>query len=140
MLVKECMTKDPITISLKEDVQYGFYLLKKHNIRQLPVTNNGYILGIVTERDLRMLIEKEYGIKIESAMSTNLKTISQDKSIETAAQIIHDNKFNALPVVDGKDMLVGIITVTDVLQGLLKVLEDKKQNKINPELPDENYD
>ena len=43
MLVKDCMTKDLITISAREDVHYGFYLLKKHNIRQLPVTNNGYI-------------------------------------------------------------------------------------------------
>lgn len=122
MLVKDCMTKDLITISAREDVQYGFYLLKKHNIRQLPVTNNGNILGIITERDLRMIIEKEYGIKIESAMSKNLQTIIEDDSIETAAKIIHDNKYNALPVVNKKDILVGIITVTDVIEGLLNII------------------
>ncbi|HSG32729.1 MAG TPA: CBS domain-containing protein [Thermodesulfobacteriota bacterium] len=126
MLVKECMTKDPITISTDEDVQYAFYILKKHDIKQLPVTNNGYILGIVTERDLRMLIEKEYGIKIESAMSTNLQTISEDDRIEKAAQIIHYKKYNALPVVDNTDKLVGIITVTDIIEGLLTIINDQK--------------
>lgn len=126
MLVKECMTKDPITISTDEDVQYAFYILKKHDIKQLPVTNNGYILGIVTERDLRMLIEKEYGIKIESAMSTNLQTISEDDRIEKAAQIIHYKMYNALPVVDNTDKLVGIITVTDIIEGLLTIINDQK--------------
>ncbi len=140
MLVKDCMTRDPITISETEDVQYGFYLMKKHNIRQLPVTNNGYILGIVTERDLRMLIEKEYGIKIESAMSTNLQTITEKDCVETAARIIHDYKFNALPVVDKKDILVGIITVVDVIEGLLNIIDEQKHTKARPEMPDENYD
>ena len=98
MLVKDCMTKDLITISAREDVHYGFYLLKKHNTRQLPVTNNGYILVIITERDLRMVIEKEYGINIESTMSKYLHTITEYDAIETAAKIIHDNKYNALPV------------------------------------------
>lgn len=140
MLVKDCMTKDPISISETEDVQYGFYLMKKHNIRQLPVTNNGYILGIVTERDLRMLIEKEYGIKIESAMSTNLKTVPESYSIEAAAEIIHDNKINALPVVNEKDILVGIITVTDILEGLLNTIRKERHKQTKPEMPDENFD
>jgi CBS domain-containing protein len=140
MLVKDCMTKDPITISAREDVQYGFYLLKKHNIRQLPVTNNGYILGIITERDLRTVIEKEYGIKIESAMSTNLQTITEDDPLETAAKIIHDKKYNALPVVNKKDILVGIITVTDVIEGLLNIIDNEKHVKVKAQIPDENYD
>lgn len=140
MLVKDCMTKNPITISEHEDVQYGFYILKKHDIRQLPVTNNGNILGIITERDLRMVIEKEYGIKIKSAMSTNLQTITKEDSVEKAAQIIHDNKYNALPVVDKEDMLVGIITVTDIIEGLLNVINNEKNVKVKPQIPDENFD
>jgi acetoin utilization protein AcuB len=140
MLVKDCMTKDPITISTTEDVQYGFYLLKKHDIRQMPVTNNGNILGIITERDLRMVIEKEYGINIESAMSKNLQTIIEDDSIETAAKIIHDNKYNSLPVVDKGGQLVGIITVTDVIEGLLNIINNEKHIEVKPEIPDESFD
>ena len=140
MLVKDCMTKDPITISAHEDVHYGFYLLKKHNIRQLPVTNNGYILGIITERDLRMVIEKEYGINIESTISKNLHTITEYDAIETAAKIIHDNKYNSLPVVDKGGQLVGIVTVTDVIEGLLNIINNEKHVKVKPQIPDKNFD
>ena len=140
MLVKDCMTKDPITISTTEDVQYGFYLLKKHDIRQMPVTDNGAIKGIITERDLRMVIEKEYGIKIEATMSKNLQTVTEDDSIETAAKIIHDNKYNALPVLNNKDILVGIVTVTDVIEGLLNIINNEKHIEVKPEIPYENFD
>jgi len=140
MLVKDCMTKDLITISAREDVQYGFYLLKKHDVKQLPVIDNGNLLGIITERDLRMVIEKEYGIKIESTMSKNLQTITENDAIETAAKIIHDNKFNALPVVDKGGQLVGIVTVTDVVEGLLNIINNEKHLEVKPEIPDENFD
>ncbi len=140
MLVKDCMTKDLITISAREDVQYGFYLLKKHDVKQLPVIDNGNLLGIITERDLRMVIEKEYGIKIESAMSKNLQTITENDAIETAAKIIHDNKYNALPVVDKGGQLVGIVTVTDVVEGLLNIINNEKHLEVKPEIPDENFD
>ncbi len=140
MLVKDCMTKDLITISAREDVQYGFYLLKKHDVKQLPVIDNGNLLGIITERDLRMVIEKEYGIKIESTMSKNLQTITENDAIETAAKIIHDNKYNALPVVDKGGQLVGIVTVTDVIEGLLNIIKNEKHVKVKPQIPDKNFD
>lgn len=120
MLVKNCMTKKPVTISPEEDVQFGFYLLKKHDVKQLPVTDNGNLLGIITERDLRMVIEKGYGIKIESTMSTNLYTVKENTSIESAAKLIQERKFNALPVINNNNKLVGIITVTDILGGILE--------------------
>jgi acetoin utilization protein AcuB len=55
-------------------------------------------------------------------MSPSPVTILEDKTVEEAAQIIHDRKFNALPVVSTQGELVGIITVTDILNGLLNLL------------------
>jgi len=73
-------------------------------------------------------------------MSTNLQTISKDDSVEKAAKIIHDKKFNALPVVDNKDILVGILTVTDVIEGLLNIINNEKHLQVKPEIPEESFD
>ena len=124
MTVSELMTKNPITVSPDEDVNFGFYLLKKHDIRQLPVVENDKLLGIVTERDLRMLIEKP-PIKIRSAMSTNIYKVTENASVQTAARIVQEKKINALPVLNDANKIVGIITVTDILEGLLQMLKDK---------------
>lgn len=127
MLVKDCMTAKPITIEPTEDVQYAFFLLKKHEIKQLPVIEDGKLIGIITERDLRMVIEKEYGIKIRSAMSTNIQTINENDNLEIAAETLIKRNFNALPVLDDKGELVGIIAATDIISGLLNIINQLKQ-------------
>lgn len=121
MTVKELMTKNPITVPPEEDVNYAFYLLKKYDIRQLPVVSDEGMIGIVTERDLRMLIEKP-PIKIRAAMSTNVFKVNEDTPAESAAKLIQERKINALPVVDDENQLVGIITVTDILGGLIEMI------------------
>ena len=118
MNVKDIMTTNPVTVPPDEDVYYAFYLLKKHNIRQLPVVSDNTLIGIVTERDLRMLIERP-PVKIRSAMSTNVFNIDENASLITAARQIQERKINALPVLSGDNRLVGIITVTDVLSALI---------------------
>lgn len=121
------MTAKPITIEPTEDVQYAFFLLKKHEIKQLPVIEDGKLIGIITERDLRMVIEKEYGIKIRSAMSTNIQTINENDNLEIAAETLIKRNFNALPVLDDKGELVGIIAATDIISGLLNIINQLKQ-------------
>ena len=122
MTVKELMTNNLITVPPEEDVIYAFYLLKKHDIRQLPVVADEGLVGIVTERDLRMLIEKP-PIKIRSAMSTNVFKVNENTPAESAAQLIREKKINALPVVNDENQLVGIITVTDILGGLIDMID-----------------
>lgn len=124
MTVKQIMTRNPVTVPPDEDVYYAFYLLKKHDIRQLPVVSDNELLGIVTERDLRMLIERP-PVKISSAMSTNVVKIDENESLIAAARQIQEKKINALPVLSGDNRLVGIITVTDVLSALInEVIKD----------------
>jgi acetoin utilization protein AcuB len=132
MLVKDLMTVNPITVPPEEDVYYGFYLIKKHNIRQLPVVSNEGLIGIVTERDLRMLIEKP-PVKIKSVMSTNLYTVTEDTTVESAANLIKARKINALPVVNDENTLVGIITVNDILGGILELMNaNSKSSETSP--------
>ncbi|MFQ5788344.1 MAG: CBS domain-containing protein [Thermodesulfobacteriota bacterium] len=121
MYVKNCMTPDPITIRPGEDVKFAFHLLRKHRFRQVPVVKDGKLVGIITDRDLRGVIDQE-NIVVESIMTPDPITILEDATLEGAAQILRNRKINALPVLSKNNELVGIITVTDVFDGLLNLM------------------
>jgi len=121
MLVKNCMTPNPITVTPEEDTKATFDLLKKHRFRQVPVVKDGKLVGIVTDGDLRVAFAQS-SPTVGHIMSSNPVTISEDAAVEKAAQIIRNRKFNALPVVSKTGKLVGIITITDIIDGLLKLL------------------
>jgi acetoin utilization protein AcuB len=134
VLVKNWMTKDPITVDVNDSMQTAAKLLKENNIRGLPVMKNGKLIGIVTDRDLKrasasdantldihellFLIEK---IKIKEVMTKNPITIPVDSTIEEAAEVLLDNKFSRLPVVYNDGNLVGIITQTDIFRVLVSL-------------------
>lgn len=134
MLVKNWMSKDPITVDVNDSMQTAAKLLKENNIRGLPVMKNGKLIGIVTDRDLKrasasdantldihellFLIEK---IKIKEVMTNNPITIPVDSTIEEAAEVLLDNKFSRLPAVDNDGNLVGIITQTDIFRVLVSL-------------------
>jgi acetoin utilization protein AcuB len=134
MLVKNWMTKDPITVDANDSMQTAAKFLKENNIRGLPVMKNGKLIGIVTDRDLKrasasdantldihellFLIEK---IKIKEVMTKNPITIPVDYTIEEAAEVLLDNKLSRAPVVDNNGKLAGIITQTDIFQVLISL-------------------
>jgi acetoin utilization protein AcuB len=121
MLVKNHMTPNPTTITPKEDAKIAFHLLKKYSFRQFPVVKDGTLIGIVTDRDLRPALT-ELDLRVDDVMTPNPVTILEDATVEEAARIISDRKFNALPVVSRTGELKGIITVTDILNSFLNPL------------------
>ena len=87
------------------------------------MVKDGKLVGIITDRDLRVTITlDEDHLIVADVMSSNPVTISEDATVEEAAQMIRNRKFNALPVLSKRGELVGIITVTDILDGLLNLL------------------
>jgi CBS domain-containing protein len=122
MLVKNFMTPNPVVVKPEDGVKFTFNLLKRNRFRQAPVVKDGKLLGMVTDRDLRGAIAEENHVVVADVMSSSPVTISEDATVEGAAKIIRNCKFNALPVVSRKDELVGIISVTDIIDGLLKLL------------------
>jgi len=124
MLVREFMTTNPVTVSPEESINDAFHLLLQHRFRQAPVVEDGKLIGIVTDRDLRMAIFQTYvesSLTVRDVMRFDPVTVSVDEKIEEAARIICDKKFNALPVVSISGDLMGIITTTDILRGVLKL-------------------
>lgn len=123
MLVKEIMIKKVISITKKDTLQKAYQLMKEYSIRHLPVVEKGNLIGIVSDRDLRRalipsLIDK---INISEIMVKSPITVTPQTDIEEAAKLLCIHKIGCLPVVAGKK-LVGIISETDLLSVLVKIL------------------
>ncbi|MGB8705939.1 MAG: IMP dehydrogenase [Gillisia sp.] len=108
------MIIDPVTLPITAIVADAKSNMKEHSIGGIPVIDDeGKLLGIVTNRDLRF--EKNNKRPISEVMtSTNLVTVSEGTSLEDAEEILQENKIEKLPVVNAEDKLVGLITFRDI--------------------------
>ncbi len=111
------MITKPVTLSPDQLVSEAKELMRKFRISGLPVTQRGVLVGILTNRDLRFIARED--IKVSKVMtSENLITASEGITLERATKILHENRIEKLPVVDGKNRLKGLITVKDIQKRL----------------------
>lgn len=108
------MISNPVTINRDAKVKDALNIMAEYKIGGIPVVDNeNYLVGIVTNRDLRF--EKDMEKKIQEVMtSENIITTKQSTDMETAAQILQENKIEKLPVVDENGKLIGLITYKDI--------------------------
>jgi acetoin utilization protein AcuB len=121
MLVEKRMRKNPETIQPEDYLASGLVKMHKGGFRRLPVVQDGKLIGIITDRDLREhagLLERT---RVSAAMTKDLLTVTPRATLEQAAKLMLSHKISGLPVTDaGK--LVGIITTSDILQAFLDIL------------------
>ena len=108
------MIDDPVTISGNHTVGDALNMMRENKIGGIPVVDeNRYLVGIVTNRDLRF--QKDMSRKIEEVMtSKNLVTITEGDQTTDVAEVLLSNKIEKLPVVDKEGKLVGLITYKDL--------------------------
>ena len=129
--VSTIMTKNVVKLNLKDDLTKAEALFKKNKIRHIPVVNGNKILGMLSYTDLlrisfvdavdddEVIDATVYNLfTVEQVMAKNLVTISPETTIKEAAEILSSKEFHALPVVLG-DLLVGIVTTTDLIKYLI---------------------
>ena len=110
------MTKNPIALSPKHTIADVESLFKHHRIHHLPVLEEGNLIGLITTYDLwNHRSSNPNDTFVTDVMNTRIVKISINDKIGTAAELFLDNRFHALPVMDG-DKLVGIVTTFDVLK------------------------
>ncbi|NLY51779.1 MAG: CBS domain-containing protein [Firmicutes bacterium] len=131
MMVKTRMTPNPITATPDMGVLDALKLMRKHNVRRLPVLENDKLIGIVVESELlrvspspattlsvfemNTILNK---ITVKEVMTPNPVTVTPDTLIEEAAVLMRENVVSGLPVLDnGK--LVGIITETNIFDAFV---------------------
>lgn len=130
LTVSDLMTVDPETIDPGTSLRHIIEVMKMEGCRHLPVLRDGKLVGIVTDRDVRLVMnspivlhgrwqDEELLNKVtaESCMTPNPITVTPDTPAYRAAEMLSIYKFGGLPVVDDGE-LVGIITVTDFLDYL----------------------
>jgi len=134
MLVKNWMRNQVVTADVNDSVPDAVALLKKHQIRMLPVMDKGKQVGVVTDRDLKRVSasdatpieihELAYKLsqrKIKEVMSKPPITVPLDYTVEEAAEVLLEHKISGVPVVDQEGQLVGTITQSDLFSLLMSV-------------------
>jgi IMP dehydrogenase len=111
------MIVDPVTMSPDAKVSDALEMMRKYKISGVPITKNGKLVGILTNRDLRF--ESRFDVPIEKVMTKkNLITVPVGTTLEDAENILHEHRVEKLLVVDDNYMLKGLITVKDIQKKL----------------------
>jgi len=134
MLVKDWMTREVITVEEDVSIMKASKLMKDKGFQHLPVVRQGRLTGIVSDRDLKeahpskattldihelyYLLDK---LQVKKVMSKNPHTVSGNETTDRAAALMLKHDISALPVVDQKGDLQGIITKGDVFRAMVSV-------------------
>jgi acetoin utilization protein AcuB len=134
MLVKNWMIKPVITVDINETMQQAINLMMEHGISILPVLEDGKLVGIVTDRDIKsaspsdvVLLDFQHilfhisRLTVGAFMTRQVVTVPLDFTVEETAQVLLKNRFSGVPVVDDQGRIQGIITKTDVFKVLIAV-------------------
>jgi len=137
MRVENLMTQKVFTVEPQDMIDRVFFLIHYEKVRHLPVVEKGKVVGIVSDRDLyKALGPKSNSSSIAAEGTTELHvlpkkvthimhrgviTVQPDTYASKAAALMAENRIGALPVVDNKNKLVGILSATDILRVFSKI-------------------
>src|SRR5216684_2253319 len=111
------MIVDPVTVDPEQKIYDALEVMKRYRISGVPVTKEGKLVGILTNRDLRF--ETRYDLPISAVMTKdNLITVGVGTTLEEAESILHKHRVEKLLVVDDHYNLKGLITVKDIQKKL----------------------
>jgi acetoin utilization protein AcuB len=123
LTVRDVMATDLVTVGPDETARHAYRLMRDHRFRHLPVVEDGRLVGILSDRDLRpvLLSPTLARARVGELMSDDVTTVGPDALVEDAASLLVVKKIGSLPVVaDGR--LVGLVTETDLLAVLVELL------------------
>ena len=128
--VRDSMTREVITLGPDASAAEAWGVCQEAGIRHLPIVEEGRLVGLVSDRDLRDVSPPRGSggerdtlgwVRLRDIMSTDLATISPLDTIEHAAREIYDRRIGCLPVV-AEGELVGILTSTDMMRTLIELV------------------
>jgi CBS domain-containing protein len=121
------MTKNPTCCNATDPVSAAAEIMKNEDIGSIPVlvsTDNPRLVGVITDRDivLRVIADgKDYhAVKIQDTMSLNPVTCTPDDMLQDAIEKMADHQIRRLPIVDGRQHVVGIIALADIATRVTK--------------------
>jgi acetoin utilization protein AcuB len=115
LLVAHWMTSYPITIMPTEKLPKAVELMQQHKFRSLPVVDDGKLVGIITDRDIRTNLSRLEALEVGRVMTTKVLTVTPHTSVWDAAHLLSEREIGAMPVVE-EGVVVGIVSTTDLLK------------------------
>jgi CBS-domain-containing membrane protein len=137
MLVEEVMTRKPYVAFVRDSIESVLAKLAEADVRHLPVTESGELVGIVSDRDLREVIPSALDVverpsesarllarPVSELMSTDVVSVSPGDDVVDAIDLMIEHRVGAVPVVqEGSTLLVGIVSYVDALRAARAILE-----------------
>jgi len=137
MFIDKSMTRNVVAVDPECSVIEAKGIMTQNRIRHLPVVNaDNYLIGIVTDRDIRSALpspilhegestgmeERVRELRVKDIMTRNPITISPAHTLEDALLLIQRTRVGAFPVVDGQGKLRGILSIRDLMRAFINVL------------------
>ena len=142
MLVRDIMTSPVLTISPDTTLQDAYRIMNERSIRHLPVLDAGVLVGVITDRDLRLatsvLTPTPFArqCRVSEVMCRSPLTADPLDPVEDAARTMRERKIGCLPVLEG-GTVAGIITGIDLLDALMRMTGvDKPSGRLEVRMPD----
>ncbi|MEM1201600.1 MAG: CBS domain-containing protein [Acidobacteriota bacterium] len=133
--VGQWMSSNPLTVPPETSVRSAFYRMRVEGYRHLLVVAEDELLGIVTDRDLRRpdvsgdpdgwneFYQLDEGTEVRHVMTGKVESLSPHDGLEKALKVFIAHKFGAMPVLDKKGEVIGILTTHDLLTGFQSALD-----------------
>ena len=147
MLVRDLMQREVTTLKAGESLGLAEDIMQLGRIRHLPVVMAGVVVGIVSQRDLyraamssmlqmRRSAERDWlaGIPVRAVMTTDVVTVAPDDTVHAAVELMLRHRIGCVPVVE-HGRLVGLLSESDCLRHLARVLGISEEKAGLPELP-----
>lgn len=134
MLVKKRMTHDPVVVSPRHSLADALRLTRERRIRHVPVVDEGVLVGIVSDRDVRLAMPSPLSepdaervaflerTPISAVMKRDVDSIGPLDTVEDAAKLMRRRRIGALPVIDAHGRVLGILSESDVLDAFVEIL------------------
>ena len=107
--------RDVITISPESSIKEANEIMDEEEISGLPVVDNGRVIGIISRRDIKPIINADAHKKVADVMTEEVVTVTESATPEEALDVAYENKVERLPVVED-GAIVGIVTIKDILE------------------------
>lgn len=141
MKISQYMTTKLIKTTADVSVNDAFLLMQSHRVRHLPVVEGDSLVGIISDRDLRRpqwadtldhwsdYYQISDDSRVSDVMTANPEVVRTYDPIRKAVKILRERRYGALPVLDKKGDLVGILSAHDLLTALWEMILEAKKPK-----------
>ena len=129
MLARDIMTKSPVCVTPRTRLKDAIEVMYANDIRHVPVLENERLIGILSERDLRAVIDvafdpdvndgRLYERRVADFMSSDPITVEEESDVDEVIEALLEHRVGAVPVIDAEGGLSGIVSYVDVLRAAI---------------------